>query len=62
LALGAKAVCVGRTPRWGLAAYGPPGVQRILEILQGELIQAMAYTGRTSIDAVDKTAVRTDFP
>jgi 4-hydroxymandelate oxidase len=62
LALGAKAVCVGRTPRWGLAAYGPPGVQRVLEILQAELIQAMAYTGRTSIDAIDKTAVRTDFP
>jgi 4-hydroxymandelate oxidase len=62
LALGAKAVCVGRTPRWGLAAYGPPGVQRILEILQAELIQAMAYTGRTSIDGIDKTAVRTDFP
>jgi isopentenyl diphosphate isomerase/L-lactate dehydrogenase-like FMN-dependent dehydrogenase len=62
LALGAKAVCVGRTPRWGLAAYGPPGVQRVLEILQAELIQAMAYTGRTSIDAIDKTAIRTDFP
>ena len=28
LALGAKAVCLGRTIRWGLAAYGPAGVQR----------------------------------
>lgn len=62
LALGAKAVCVGRAPRWGLAAYGPPGVQRILEILETELVQAMAYTGRPSIEAIDATAVRTDFP
>ena len=35
LALGANAVCLGRVPRWGLGAYGAPGVQRILEILQG---------------------------
>lgn len=62
LALGAKAVCVGRAPRWGLAAYGAPGVQRVLDILQAELVQAMAYTGRTSIDSIDATAVRTDFP
>ena len=62
LALGAKAVCIGRVPRWGLAAYGPQGVQRVLEILQTELVQAMAYTGRPSIDAIDATAVRTDFP
>jgi 4-hydroxymandelate oxidase len=62
LALGAKAVCVGRAPRWGLAAYGVPGVQRVLDILQAELVQAMAYTGRTSIDSIDATAVRTDFP
>jgi len=62
LALGAKAVCVGRTSRWGLAAYGAPGVQRVIEILETELVQAMAYTGRSSIAAIDATAVRTDFP
>jgi 4-hydroxymandelate oxidase len=62
LALGASAVCLGRAPRWGLAAYGAPGVQRVLEILHAELIQAMAYTGRTSIDSINRTIVRTDFP
>ena len=62
LALGAKAVCIGRAPRWGLAAYGAPGVQRVLEILHGELIQAMAYTGRTSIESINRSIVRTDFP
>src|SRR6266849_258317 len=62
LALGAKAVCIGRAPRWGLAAYGAPGVQRVLEILHDELIQAMAFTGRTSIESVNRSIVRTDFP
>jgi isopentenyl diphosphate isomerase/L-lactate dehydrogenase-like FMN-dependent dehydrogenase len=62
LALGANAVCLGRVPRWGLGAYGAPGVQRVLEILQAELVQAMAYTGRSSMASIDRTLVRTDFP
>jgi isopentenyl diphosphate isomerase/L-lactate dehydrogenase-like FMN-dependent dehydrogenase len=62
LALGAKAVCLGRVPRWGLGAYGAPGVQRILEILQAELAHAMAYTGRSNLASIDRSLVRTDFP
>jgi isopentenyl diphosphate isomerase/L-lactate dehydrogenase-like FMN-dependent dehydrogenase len=62
LALGAKAVCVGRVPRWGLAAFGDPGVQRIMEIMQGELALAMAHTGRPNIASIDRTLVRTAFP
>lgn len=62
LALGAKAVCVGRAPRWGLGAYGEAGVQRVLEILQGELVAAMAHMGRPTLASIDRTAVRTDFP
>ena len=61
LALGAKAVCLGRVPRWGLAAYGPQGSQRILEIVQGELVMAMAATGRPTLASIDRTLVRTDF-
>jgi 4-hydroxymandelate oxidase len=61
LALGAKAVCLGRVIRWGLAAYGPAGVQRILEILQGELVMAMAQTGRADLASIDRTLVRTHF-
>ena len=61
LALGAKAVCIGRAVRWGLAAYGPPGVQRVLEILQGELLIAMAQTGRPDLASIDRTLVRTHF-
>ena len=62
LALGAKAVSLGRAPRWGLGAFGPAGVQRLLEIIQGEFREAMARTGRTSIAALDRTAVRTNVP
>lgn len=62
LALGATAVCVCRPQRWGLAAYGAPGVERVLQILQAELRLAMAATGRTTLASVDKTLVRTNFP
>jgi isopentenyl diphosphate isomerase/L-lactate dehydrogenase-like FMN-dependent dehydrogenase len=62
LALGARAVCLGRVPRWGLGAYGAPGVQRILEIVQAELVQGMAYTGRPTLASIDHTMVRSDFP
>ena len=62
IALGARAVCLGRAPRWGLGAFGPAGVQRLLEILHTEVRDAMARTGRTTLAALDRTAVRTNFP
>jgi isopentenyl diphosphate isomerase/L-lactate dehydrogenase-like FMN-dependent dehydrogenase len=62
LALGAKAVCLGRVPRWGLAAFGDAGVQRVLEIMQAELMLAMAHTGRPNLASIDRTLVRTHFP
>jgi isopentenyl diphosphate isomerase/L-lactate dehydrogenase-like FMN-dependent dehydrogenase len=61
LALGANAVCLGRVPRWGLAAYGAEGVQRVIEIMQKELVQAMLFTGRPTLASIDRTLVRTDF-
>jgi len=61
LALGASAVGLGRVPLWGLSAYGPQGVQKVLEILQAELVQAMAATGRPTLASIDKTLVRTEF-
>jgi 4-hydroxymandelate oxidase len=62
IALGASAVCLGRAPRWGLGAFGAAGVQRLLEIIQAEFREAMARMGRTTIAALDRTAVRTNFP
>jgi 4-hydroxymandelate oxidase len=62
IALGASAVLLGRAPRWGLGAFGPQGVQRLLEIVRAEFREAMASTGRPSLAALDRTAVKVDLP
>jgi isopentenyl diphosphate isomerase/L-lactate dehydrogenase-like FMN-dependent dehydrogenase len=58
LAIGAKAVMVGRPVMWGLAAYGQAGVQRVLELLQTELARAMGQAGRPTVASVDRSLVR----
>jgi 4-hydroxymandelate oxidase len=45
LALGARAVLIGRPVLWGLAVDGAAGVQRVLEILLDELDRALALAG-----------------
>lgn len=49
LAMGADAVCVGRAYLWGLAAFGQPGVERVLDILRAELEMVMAQMGAATI-------------
>lgn len=49
LALGAKAVLVGRAPLYGLAAAGQVGVQRALELLRQETARVMAFCGCRSV-------------
>jgi len=48
LALGADAVLLGRPVLHGLAAGGQAGVERVLDILRAELVDAMALTGTRS--------------
>lgn len=62
LALGASAVCLGRVPCWGLGAFGAAGVQRALEIVEAELIEAAATAGRSSVAAIDRTMIRMKLP
>lgn len=57
LALGARAVLVGRPVLWGLATHGDRGVERVLEILRQELSCAMALAGCPSVTSVDRTLV-----
>ena len=57
IALGARAVLIGRPYRYGLAAGGAPGVARTVKILKRELEMAMANTGRTSIDQIDRSVL-----
>jgi 4-hydroxymandelate oxidase len=59
LALGAKAVGIGRPFLWGLGAFGQAGVDRVLEILQGELKLVMGNCGTQSVEAIDRAYVAT---
>lgn len=57
LALGAKAVFVGRPYIWGSAAFGQAGVERVIEILRVELELVMKQCGVTSIARIGPSAV-----
>ncbi|MCL0031861.1 alpha-hydroxy-acid oxidizing protein [Dehalococcoidia bacterium] len=50
IALGAKAVGIGKLQNWGLAAGGTAGLVRALEILEDEIISSMGLIGVTSMD------------
>jgi isopentenyl diphosphate isomerase/L-lactate dehydrogenase-like FMN-dependent dehydrogenase len=62
LALGASAVLLGRATRWGLGAFGTAGAQRVLEIVQRELVAAAAAHGRSTLASIDSGLVRARFP
>jgi isopentenyl diphosphate isomerase/L-lactate dehydrogenase-like FMN-dependent dehydrogenase len=57
LALGARAVLIGRAYLWGLAADGEAGVRAVLSLLRDELQLAMALAGRPTIASIDRSAV-----
>lgn len=57
LALGAKAVLIGRPYIWGLAARGETGVTEVLDILKQELVIDMALAGCTKIPEVNRALV-----
>jgi pre-mycofactocin synthase len=49
LALGARAVMIGRAYLWGLAANGQAGVENVLDILRGGIDSALLGLGRSSV-------------
>ncbi|MGD0966248.1 MAG: alpha-hydroxy acid oxidase [Candidatus Acidiferrales bacterium] len=59
LALGATAVGIGRPLLWGLGAFGQVGVDRVLEILQGELKLAMGNCGTRTLADITRDYVAT---
>ena len=59
LALGAKAVGIGRPFLWGLGAFGQPGVDRVIEIMQGELKLAMGNCGTRTVADITREYVAT---
>jgi 4-hydroxymandelate oxidase len=57
LALGARAVGIGRPFLWGLGAFGEAGVDRVLEILQGELKLVMGNCGTRTVADITREYV-----
>jgi isopentenyl diphosphate isomerase/L-lactate dehydrogenase-like FMN-dependent dehydrogenase len=58
LALGARAVLVGRPPVWGLAVGGEQGVREVLELLRAETALGLTQLGCRSPAEVTRAHVR----
>ena len=58
LALGAKAVGIGRMYLYALAAAGQPGVERVLKLMQAEIERDMRLMGCSSIEDLQREHVR----
>ena len=57
LALGAKAVGIGRPMLWGLGAFGQAGVDQVLAILQAELKLVMGNCGTRTVSDITRAYV-----
>ena len=53
VALGVRAVAIGRPLFWGLAVDGAEGVHGVLELLREEIDRCMAYCGQTNIQELE---------
>lgn len=62
IALGARAVLIGRPLFWGLAVNGEAGVRAVLEMLRDELEMAMGMCGRPTVQSVDRSLLGTVSP
>ena len=57
LALGARAVLIGRAWAWAVAARGEPGVRHMLEVIKADIDVALALTGHTTVSDLDRAAL-----
>jgi isopentenyl diphosphate isomerase/L-lactate dehydrogenase-like FMN-dependent dehydrogenase len=62
LALGARAVLVGRAHLYGLAAAGEAGVRHAIDILGEELRMSMALCGAAALSDIDRDLLRLSGP
>ena len=58
IALGAKAVFIGRAYLYGAMANGEAGVDQVIEVMRREFENGMALTGSSNISEVRKTGAR----
>jgi L-lactate dehydrogenase (cytochrome) len=57
IALGARAVLIGRPWAWAVAARGQAGVQHILEVMKADIDTALGLTGQNSVSGLDRSAL-----
>ncbi|MGA2321796.1 MAG: L-lactate dehydrogenase [Solirubrobacteraceae bacterium] len=57
IALGARAVLVGRAWAWAAAAGGEAGIRHMLDVLKADIDTALGLTGRTSVADLDASAL-----
>src|SRR3954447_17074113 len=57
MAMGAKAVLVGRAWAWAVAARGEQGVTHMLEVMKADIDTALGLTGQTSVADLDRSAL-----
>lgn len=57
LALGASGVGIGRPYVWGLASFGEPGVDRVLEIVDSEFVTIMRQVGALNVGQITRKHV-----
>jgi isopentenyl diphosphate isomerase/L-lactate dehydrogenase-like FMN-dependent dehydrogenase len=62
IALGAHLVGLGRMQCYGLAAAGQPGIVRMLELLEDEMIRSMGLLGATSLGKLDASYLHAAAP
>ena len=62
LALGAKAVLVGRAPLWGVAVAGQAGAARALEILAQESLRVLGQLGCARVNELGPDVLWTGHP
>jgi L-lactate dehydrogenase (cytochrome) len=57
VAMGARAVLVGRAWAWAVAARGEAGVRHMLAVMKADIDTALGLTGQTSIADLDRSAL-----
>jgi isopentenyl diphosphate isomerase/L-lactate dehydrogenase-like FMN-dependent dehydrogenase len=62
IAMGADWVGLGRLYCYGLAAAGAAGIERVIELLEEEMKEAMGLLGVTSLQQLDKSYVAASTP
>ena len=57
LAMGARAVLIGRAWAWAVAGRGEAGVRHVLDVMEADIDTALGLTGQTSVADLDRSAL-----